>query len=403
MEETNSQEIKDDLNDTENIKKPIITFAKANRYFIIPFLCPIFCMLANYFSAKIIKANVIKKVEFVFSIFLGQLSYVLGGLFHFASYFRSKANKINRPISNKIMTYIYNKNANSNKFKFYKKFFFVLLFGILIGFNGFVSLSNTGKKIFEHRLYYLFFIPLFSKFILKENIYKHQYLSLIIAIIGLVLLFFPVCLLIKQDDIIPNILNFFCGILYSLFIVLIKYIIQKYYESPLKLSIYFGISAMIVTFIGFSIYSLIEYKDFSYFKNLVDFSEVENKIIIVIYIIFTILFAITLRVLTLLSLFYFSPTLIMIVDIISPMLLWVANTIQDGPSMPDVIVNPIGYIFALFSSLIYNEIIIFNFCDFSKNTKIFVEQRINEEIQLIDNDLNSVNSQNNVEESLNNV
>ena len=29
-------------------KKRIISFATINKYFIIPFLCPILCMLANY-------------------------------------------------------------------------------------------------------------------------------------------------------------------------------------------------------------------------------------------------------------------------------------------------------------------------------------------------------------------
>ena len=400
MEEANPQGTKEDLNDTKNNKKPIIIFTKINRYFIIPLLCPVFSMLINFFFGKVMETNIIKNVEFIFQIFF-QSSYVFGGLLHFVSYFKPKVNGTNQPISNKSMTYIY--NAHSNKFKFYKKIFFICLFGILIGFNGFILLSTNGKNIFQPRLYILFFIPLFSKFILKENIYKHQYLSLIISIIGLVLLFSPVCLLIGEDDIIPNILNFIYGILYSLFIVLIKYIIQKYYESPLKLSIYFGISAIIFTFMGYSIYSLIEYKDFSYFKDLIDCSAADNIIITIIYIIIIFLFSVTLKVLTLLAIFYFSPTLVMIIDIISPMLSWLVDTIQDGPSMPDVIVNPIGYILTLFSSLIYNEIIIFNFCDLSKNTKIFVEQRINEDIKLLDDDLNSVDSQNNADESLNNI
>ena len=55
-------------------------------------------------------------------------------------------------------------------------------------------------------------------------------------------------------------------------------------------------------------------------------------------------------------------------------------TIHNGPSMPDVIMYPIGYFIILLSSLIYNEIIILNFCDLNKNTKIFVERRQTEEL-----------------------
>ena len=33
----------------------------------------------------------------------------------------------------------------------------------------------------------------------------------------------------------------------------------------------------------------------------------------------------------------------------------------------------------IFASLIYNEIIIFNFCNLNKNTKLYIEERLDEE------------------------
>ena len=66
-------------------------------------------------------------------------------------------------------------------------------------------------------------------------------------------------------------------------------------------------------------------------------------------------------------------------------LLWIVITIQDGQDLPDVALNPIGYLIVLFSALIYNEIIIFNFCSLNKNTKKFVNQRINLELEDIKN------------------
>ena len=50
-------------------------------------------------------------------------------------------------------------------------------------------------------------IPLFSKLILKENLYKHQYLSLMISIIGWILLNIPIFLKLKKEDILDNFLN----------------------------------------------------------------------------------------------------------------------------------------------------------------------------------------------------
>ena len=79
------------------------------------------------------------------------------------------------------------------------------------------------------------------------------------------------------------------------------------------------------------------------------------------------------------------------------MLTWVVETIQNYKSLVEVIVNPIGYLIVLFSSLIYNEIIILNFWGLSKNTKIFVEQRVNkEEKQIEDANLSDSNQNNNL-------
>ena len=47
----------------------------------------------------------------------------------------------------------------------------------------------------------------------------------------------------------------------------------------------------------------------------------------------------------------------------------------------EIVINPIGYTIVLFSALIYNEIIIFNFCGLNKNTKKYVNERMNKEIK----------------------
>ena len=130
---------------------------------------------------------------------------------------------------------------------------------------------------------------------------------------------------------------------------------------------------------GFIIYSLIKYHDLSYFKDCFDFSEYDNKLIISIYFVVTFLIETTHQVFTLLAIFYFSPTLIIVTDIISPMLLWIVLSTQNIYSTLEIILNPIGYLIVIFSSLIYNELIILNFCGLSKNTKKFVENRESEE------------------------
>ena len=84
--------------------------------------------------------------------------------------------------------------------------------------------------------------------------------------------------------------------------------------------------------------------------------------------------------------FYFSPSLVIITDALDPFLCWIVDIIMDGGEIPDVVLYPIGYTLLLFSALIFNEIIIFNFCGLNKNTKKFVNQRLDKEIKEIKKD-----------------
>ena len=66
----------------------------------------------------------------------------------------------------------------------------------------------------------------------------------------------------------------------------------------------------------------------------------------------------------------------MVTHIISPFLNWIFSVINEGQELPDVVLYPIGYLIVVFASLIYNEIIILNFCGLNKETKKFIEQRL---------------------------
>ena len=63
------------------------------------------------------------------------------------------------------------------------------------------------------------------------------------------------------------------------------------------------------------------------------------------------------------------------------MIEWIIKIVLEGGSIPEDVIYPIGHIIELFSSLIYNEIIILNFCGLSQNTKKYVEQRSFKELQ----------------------
>ena len=73
----------------------------------------------------------------------------------------------------------------------------------------------------------------------------------------------------------------------------------------------------------------------------------------------------------------------MVTNIISPLLLWIFKTIIEGASTIENILYPIGYIITLFSTVIYNELIIFNCYNLNKDAKKYVNKRINKELEEI--------------------
>ena len=76
-------------NNNKNNNNCIFSFAKLNKYYIIPFLIPVCCMTANFFILRINDDKGLINKEFLFSI-LECLSFTGGGLLYFISYLREK-------------------------------------------------------------------------------------------------------------------------------------------------------------------------------------------------------------------------------------------------------------------------------------------------------------------------
>ena len=161
------------------------------------------------------------------------LSYVGAGCFYFISKFREKVEGtkekiVYRETSISSIRYIYNEGIQKNLLK---EWILIIVLAFLIVLFELFSLWTKKKNLFQERAYFLLFIPLFSKLILKENFFRHHYLSLLIALTGFILLFIPVCLKINENDIDPNIINFLGAVVYSFFLVLIKHVIEVLYHQ----------------------------------------------------------------------------------------------------------------------------------------------------------------------------
>ena len=381
----------------------LFSFGKLNKYFIIPFLCPIFCFLANYsiqlYNNEISKSKEkydIKNKLFLisFSIFF---SYLVGGLLYCISYIRTQTEDLKKSKENKkertgsfaskssssSIEYIYNKKTiNINPLKI---FFIFCAMSLILHFALICRFLSINEKVFEKRLYFLLFLPIFSQIILKDELFRHQILSLFISIIGIIFLFIPLILIKQEISILINILIIISSIGHSFFFILIKHLTHKYYLSPYLCLLYIGFFGLIILLIGSIIYYSINNDSDNNYMSIFEGESLES----IIYLILVFSFSLILNVLTFLVIFYFSPTLLMITDIINPIISWIISLFIDkeGHTSIEIILNSIGYFLVLFSSLIYNEIIIFNFFGLNGNTKKYLEIKQREELNsIIDDD-----------------
>ena len=139
------------------------------------------------------------------------------------------------------------------------------------------------------------------------------------------------------------------------------------------------------------IYSAIFQGGLSYLKDAFDYSKVEDKSSFYAFSIIAFILFGSVQVLTFLIIFYFSPILYMVSEMINSSLLWIMLLIKDPDTYANIILSSIGNIILLFSALVYNEIIICNFCELNINTKKFMEEREKEENKLLNNIQNNDN------------
>ena len=372
-------------NETKAKKECLFGFAKLNKYFIIPFICPIISMACNYLINDIIDAIGFENREFLLISYV-EITYIGGGVVYFISWIRTKTEetrdkaniyKEKERSTSSTITYIYNEGLKVNQCKIFGIIFFI---SVIIALFTVCDIYAINYNIFEERLYFLFFTCIFSKLILKDDIFRHQILSLIIASVGLILLFIPVMLVITKDDIIVNICIFILSIGYALFLVLVKYLMMKYFISPYLCTLIIGVFSTLLNIIGFIGYSLIKKGNLSIITDSFDFKNVSNKTKISIYFSILFILASILQTLSNLVIYYFTPTLLMVTDSIGPMLFWMVYVLPKGEKKIDIIFKFLGYSISLFSTLIYNEIIILNFGGLNENTKKYIEQRQKKEL-----------------------
>ena len=245
--------------------------------------------------------------------------------------------------------------------------------------------------LIEKKTVHFFFVPLFSYFILDKVLYRHHALALFFAIIGGIIIntcrfFLPFSTI---DDYPFHISYIFLSSLYSLALVLTKYVMKKYiFLSPYLLLFYDGVFCIIISIL----LTLLEYfivpklpkveneknYNFKFFEeNFIEiitiFKGQEWQFYKLFFLSF--IFSICYYISNIYILYHYSPFLNILFEIILPIdsdiLDYFIFGDENGRPSKDIFVRfgyqMIGYVILFFGALILNEIIVLNFFGFNKN------------------------------------
>ena len=399
--ENNDDNIEETINNNKKEKQGIITFSKLNKYYLLPFICPIFCMLERVFRERIGEQLENNNDDIFLTSIIPSLSYILGGLLSFIPSLSIKPKHLIKDAlvyevneESKNMELVYKTNYISSKIKSKKVIFYYLLLSIFSSITISVNRHIQTVHLIEIRMYVITFIPIFSKIILKQNIYRHQYFSLFLSYIGFFFISIINILKIETSDIKDNILLFIAYTGFSLNSVLIKNLTDNYYVSPFSCLLFEGIGSLILIIIFNIVYSLVTFEDLSIITNITIILNFSSKLF---YLFLYLFIDIIYEILTVLVIYYFSPILLMVSDIISPILYFTFGLIinKEKVKLLNIIFHYLGYFIVLICALIYNELIIFNCFELNIYTKKYICEREKLELYLIEKE----NIKNNISES----
>ena len=384
------------------------------KFHISPFVLPITYILIRFFHDKLFKLTVDNHTNFkilkynlpyLFYLYLPKIfSIILIPIIKFKT--KSETDLVER---NNIGT----KKYHEIKIHEYGKKILLLL--CLVSFLEvlydnidclvyYYQMKEEIKWLLEKKTGYILFIPIFSYFLLNKQLYRHHLLSFILGFAGAIII--NACRFFLKfsyvEDYKFHILNIFLSSIYSLALVLIKYIFLKYVIlSPYILLFYDGIFCIIISIL----LTLLEYfivtklpsdKDkfdnYNFFYN--NFIEIftifwnQNDKIFFVYFFLSMILSFCYYISNIFIIYNYSPYLNILVesilpidsDVIDLVLFDIEYDHKKDEVLKRFLIQLIGYIILFFGALILNEIVILNFCGFNKNTHLNILKRSKEDM-----------------------
>ena len=250
-------------------------------------------------------------------------------------------------------------------------------------------------------LYY--FRTFISYLILSKELYRHHLLALFLGLIDAIIVNgcrFPLGFS-KVEEFHFHLMNIFLSSLYSLALVLIKYIFTNYdiftpYSLLFSEGIFSIIISILITLLEYFIVPKLhkvegEYKGNYFSENFIGIFSLlkgqEGNFYLSFFI--SMICSFCYYICNIFVIYKYSPFLIVLVDVIIPidsdildhLLFKTQNDHIPSEILKRFGIQLIGYVIFFFASLILNEIIILNFCGFSKNIYLNILKRSQEDTE----------------------
>ena len=222
--------------------------------------------------------------------------------------------------------------------------------------------------------FYFVFLTLFSNLLLKNKLYRHHYISIVI----IVLLDLLICIIFEESIIIELKKKYYIyliKILYILFLclefVLYKYLMLIKYIQSYEILFFKGLFLSVLLIITVIILININpniYLEFWYYYKSIDLKEI---IIFISLIVISFIY----NLIQLIIIYYFTPFHILLTNLIPPMIILLLPIGSTGI----IITLNIFLIIYFFMILVFVEFIELNFLGLSKMTKRNIDLRAEHE------------------------
>ena len=376
----------------------IIEVSELNLKLLIFLIYPISIKIQDYTSAAYMKED---KFNILFLVFKFYLSFIFSGILLLILYIRTRRKERNSKIKNlhilniEKVDILNRKEVCANHIKRMRtiKSIIYLLILSVIGFfgsyYGFYYLKDeySNAKHSVGTFFELTNYAILSYFLIKQRFYRHHYISYFLITLMLISIFI-ISIPYIQDISGSFIYYFLYELTFSLYDVLIKKYMNDCYKTPYYIMFFLGI---IVT-ICMLIYDVI-----AYFANpdisgiIIGFRDNIDSIGCFFLFLLDLLLIYIWNLGIWLIIYYFSPSHYFISEYVSEYIYYILkynenHGTDDFYSTVNCTLFSIFFILNIFFFIIFNEVLILNFCGLDYNTNKRIKQREKKEYDQSENE-----------------